>query len=124
MNLLDRASKYLDGINILSEWLPNGICVAPEDAQKRADICLGCEHNKEGNHLVFAAAMHVKRQKEFKSRLDLKVKGEKDLHTCDACLCACSLKIWLPMQDLLMGDGKERLKEYPAWCWMRKENNL
>ena len=122
MNIFDKAARLLDGITILSEWLGNGgIVVAPEDAQRRANVCLDCENNKPGAHLPFSVAMHIKRQREFKSRLELKVEGEKKLHTCSACQCCIPLKIWVPFDDLMKGDGRSRLNEFPGHCWMVKE---
>lgn len=123
MNILDKASRLLDGVKILSEWLGNGgIVVSPEDAQRRADVCLDCSKNEENHGLPFSVAMHIKRQKELKSSLDLRVKGEKQLGICSVCQCCIPLKIWVPFQDLMKGDGRSRLPEFPEHCWMVKES--
>ena len=49
MNLLERASKYHNGIQTLTDWLGMGaISVDREKSQQRADICLQCPNNVAG----------------------------------------------------------------------------
>lgn len=122
MNILEKAKRYLDGALVIDEWLGNGgVVISQEDAQRRANTCLECKHNKPGPFLPFAIAAHIHRKLEIKKHLELEVSGEEDLKTCEKCDCPLRLKLWIPMQDLLRGDGRERLKDFPAWCWMTTE---
>lgn len=122
MNLLDRASLFLDGVKILSEWLGNGgVVVAKEDAQRRADVCLKCPYNQDGPFLPFAIAAHIHRTLEIKKHLDLSVVDEDELKTCMKCQCNLRLKVWLPLEDLMKGDGRERLPVFPSHCWLKTE---
>jgi hypothetical protein len=122
MNVLDKASRMIHGVRVLSDWIGDGgIVVAQEDAQKRADVCISCPLNQKSNTVSDKVAANIKRQRELKSQLELRVTGEKSLYTCQACLCNLPLKVWIPTQNLKLGENKETLSKYDANCWMRKE---
>lgn len=117
MNLLDRASQIVNGAKVLAEWIGGGgVTVDKEIAQSRADICLKCpKHVKEWQFLE-STADAIKRQVEIKNHLQLRVKGEKNLHFCAGCGCVCRLKIWLPLEKVLP-EASER-GNFDERCWL------
>jgi hypothetical protein len=123
MNILQRIVNDAKAVQILAEWVgEGGIVVDQEDAQSRADTCLECPKNKLGFTLEKAVAEAIKRQKELKSRMELRVKGEKRLGTCKVCGCPPSLKIWIPLQRTLSHTTADELAEFPENCWLHKEH--
>ncbi len=121
-NVLDRAKQFSDGVAIITEWLGSGArIVAKELAQKRANICIECPMNQAESFLSETIASAIKRQVEIKSKLELRVDGEKKLHTCSACGCSTPLKIWLPIENI-MPDSGERKNFQQNHCWCLKES--
>lgn len=122
MNILEQVKHYKDGAKTISEWLGDGGQVVDQDtAQGRADVCLKCPLNKDTNPFVGAAALAIRRTLELKSELQLRIKGEKRLGTCDACDCVMKLKVWMPsgrVQQVTDAGEFARLHES---CWIRKE---
>lgn len=121
MTLLDRARNYANGVKILHEWLGSDYAhVSKEEAQKRADICLTCPMN-QGWSAPEIIANAIREQAKFKAAFDFIVDGELGLHTCTACLCATSLKVWIPKANLLRYSTPEDIARYDERCWLRNE---
>lgn len=121
MNFFEKLSRYADGAMILRDWVgANSLPVSNQIAQERADICLKCPSNAEGMKLTEAIAAEIKRQVEFKNHLELRVDGEKSLHSCDVCQCVNRLQIWLPDHILTRHYTKADAIRYPDFCWKRK----
>lgn len=117
--LIDKVRQFSDGFAILCRWLGSGAeTVSPELAQSRADVCLKCPKNKNIAPLTVEAAMEIRRQVSLKNHLYLILKGEENLHTCEACSCVLKLKCWLPMSRI-RPDPNEMEKFHPD-CWLRK----
>lgn len=118
----DRVRHYNDGLRILKDWWVDGTHpVDIDEAQRRADICLGCPLNQSGSAVVEAVARAIKEQVDLKNSLQLRVKGEKSLKTCQACLCYLRLKIWLPLENLIRYADEEEMNRYHPKCWMRQK---
>jgi hypothetical protein len=123
MNLLQRATAYRQGIRILSDWVGDGgVVVSKEQAQLRADTCLGCNENKAGWVAVEAVASAIREQVELKNDLDLRVEGEKSLHTCAVCVCPIKLKVWTPIEYCVKYMAKQEKEQFPSHCWIVKES--
>lgn len=121
MNLFDHAKKFKEGAKIITEWLGQGaITVDRETAQARADVCLKCPLNVKEGSFTRAVADAIKRQLEIKSKMNLRVNGEKSLHTCTGCGCANRLKIWLPMRNILPLESE--MPSFHESCWLRNNN--
>lgn len=119
-NLWDLASNYTNGIKLLREWLgEGGMVVSPEQAQARADICLECPENVKFSRLTMAVAETIKEHVEFKNELNLRVKGEKSLHTCKVCSCVLKLKVHVPIEFIRKHPNPD--EKYPAHCWQITE---
>lgn len=122
MNLLQKARRLAHGVSVIQEWLGDGgIAADQKTAQDRANVCIGCPHNRHGWTISAPVAKAIKRHIQTKNALQMKVKGEKQLGTCDVCECRNSLKIWIPRETLLYETSDEELKEFPPHCWIRKE---
>lgn len=122
MTLVEKASRYANGVRILSDWLGSGAQVVDkETAQKRANVCIKCPMNQNGNMVTKAIAWAIKEQTDLKSELELRVDGEKSLHSCAVCSCWLKLKIWIPMNQLRSEETPEDKAKWPAWCWMKTE---
>jgi hypothetical protein len=126
MNIFEKARQYLNGVSILTEWLGYGaLTVAPKHAQDRADICTGrlngagCPNNVKEFEVTEAVSQAIRTQVELKSKLQLRVQGEKALHTCKNCGCPLKLKVWLEIQQL--GLDANEVEKLPEICWMKTE---
>lgn len=126
MNIFEKAKQYLNGVAILTDWLGSGArTVSPKQAQDRADICTGritgagCPNNVKEFEVTEAVSRGIRHQVELKSKLQLRVQGEKMLHTCQNCGCPLKLKVWLEIQQL--GLDKGEVEKLPEICWMKAE---
>ena len=119
------ASAVTRGASTIFDWLgKGGIPVHQEQADKRSRTCLGCPMNHEGGLTATVAASVAEvilAQRRAKLDLKLEVDREKDLHTCQICLCHLPLKIWVPLNVILERITQEELKQFPAYCWMNTE---
>jgi hypothetical protein len=124
MNLLDQARKIPDGVKHITEWLgAGGTVCGVDEAQKRADICnkgvdgKPCPHNVKGYAVPTAMALAIKKHLGFKNKLNLRVQGEKQLHTCQACGCVLRLLIWEKIDMVRSQMSEEERSVTPAHCW-------
>lgn len=126
MNLVDRVKAYAGALPILLEWTVTGRVVAPDIAQKRADVCTGresgfaCPKNKPDFQLAEDISAVVRKHVALKNRLQLRVQGEKDLHTCEACACPLKTKIWMELTTIRPLPEEE--SKYAVNCWLLHEN--
>lgn len=115
MNILEKAEKYRNGARVAVDWLGSGgIVVSQELAQKRADVCHICNHNKSESTFQHRLSESIHAVIEIKNGLELHVNGE--LGVCDVCLCMTSCKVWVPIEHLLKAGD-----ELPSHCWQTTE---
>ncbi len=120
-NLLDRAKQFTQGTAILTAWLGSGAqTVSQELAQKRANVCIECPMNIKESKLSSAVAEAIKSQLEIKSKLNLRVDGEKSLLGCAVCGCETRLKIWVPLERIL--PDADEMPLFHESCWLRSES--
>lgn len=98
----------------------------PEVAQARADICNGhnpsgnrCPLNDSGFAIAAPVAFAIKQLLKFKSQLNLKVDGERQLGLCSGCGCSIRLLVWQPADKVSRELSDEERVKIPAWCWKR-----
>jgi hypothetical protein len=121
MTFFQRASQYANGVRILTDWLgQNGTPVDKELAQKRADICLTCPFNSQGWVWPEKVADAISEHVALKNTLDMRVNGEKSLHTCSKCQCALRLKIHVPI-SVIRAHPDPNVTDLPAFCWQKTE---
>lgn len=123
MTFYDKVKRYVHGEEILQDWIVSGIPVSKELAQKRANVCLKCSMNQPGPVPVELIATAVKKLMAFKSHLQLQVQGERRLLACRACDCPINTKIWIPLDQLMVGETPESLQLFDPKCWMRNEQS-
>lgn len=122
MNLLDRARAYVNGTKILMDWLGhNAVSVHPQTAQARANVCLKCPHNTPGVSIAEGVATAIKEHVELKNSLQLRVDGEKNLHTCSLCQCALRLKVHVPIAVIRGHMRPGEAESLPDFCWQKTE---
>ncbi len=118
MTLLEQAAKIPNGVKHINEWLGSGgKIVVPWEAQRRADICLKCPLNQHGSNVIATVALAIKAHLGVKNKLNLKVNGEKKLHTCGACGCVLRLLIWEPIESVMSQMTPEEKTNTPEHCW-------
>lgn len=117
MNLTETIAK---GAANIPDLFASGV-VDRETAQRRASICLLCPLHGPGNALVGAAAKAIKLALEMKSRMALRVDGEKRLQTCGVCNCAMRIKIWQPREKILENTADDDFARLDRACWIRNE---
>ena len=120
MKLFEQIRQFANGAEIIRDWLGDGAEIVPQDeAQRRADICIGCEFNVHGLKLTDTVATAIKETVEIKNHLQLRVRGEKSLGQCAICSCVCRLQIWCPVAYLNKYATEEDRAKYPGHCWKR-----
>lgn len=110
---------------LMSSWIGDGLRpVHREDAQKRANVCLSCPHNKGDWTEIFKnkVALTIRRQIELKNKMNMRVDGEKSLHLCGVCHCVLRLKVHVPIEFINETTDDKTMKEFPSHCWVVKEN--
>jgi len=109
----------------LIEWLgEGGTPVDAERAHLRADICARCPQHR-GTKLweqltTHPAAVKIKEWLEHKHELKLETPRDSELGVCNACRCACELKVWTPIKHIL--SHAPPAEAHHESCWIRKEH--
>lgn len=116
------------GQRILRDWLGDGaVPVSPDKAQARADTCLACPLNQQGNwlqRLAGAVGGFIKEQVELKNEMSLRVNNEEHLFTCAACSCHLALKVWVPISTVILDTSEVQRNGLDKNCWIRNEGGL
>jgi len=112
MGILNQA---IHGIPNITGWIADGRVVEPEEAQRRANICLFCPNNVNASTAISIVASGVRRLLEMKNKLGLRVAGEHRLGQCSVCQCVLKLQVHEPLELV----EKQRNKEhaFPSHCW-------
>ena len=97
MGWIKRIAQTRNFLAVRKSWFgAGGEPVSPELAQARANVCLKCPMNYKGDWLWnMATQMAINAQSQLRSIMKLKVEGEEDLKTCEACGCVTRLKIYV-----------------------------
>lgn len=123
--MLDEIKCDLTGAQLLADWLGDGGQPVTEVlAAFRAERCLTCQFNVSPNWWEKAkqyVAAVIKRELELKHKLDLSLPEDSKLHMCSVCKCCTRLKVWVPITHIHDHTPKEMMKQFPPWCWLRKE---
>ncbi len=120
-----RVSQATNFLAIRKSWFgEGGEPVSTELAQSRANVCLTCPMNYKGDWLWnMATQLAINAQSKLRKMMNLKVNGEEDLKTCEACGCLIKLKIFVPISHIQRHTSVEQLTKYAPQCWIRKETN-
>ncbi len=119
MNPLAAALRYY---HLRSSWLGDGGQPVPlATAQQRTNICLQCPQNTNQplwESLTQPIANQLRRQIQLKAQMQLAVQGEDGLHSCKACDCVLSLKVWAPLRRVKETTPLEKLQQQGPRCWI------
>lgn len=122
---IQRALALMNGAQILARWLGDGSAPVPQDvAERRAEACSKCPLNIPGDwfdSVTGAVADIVREEVTAKSAMDLRVKAEGKLGTCNACGCNLRLKVWVPIAYILPRMTDQELSELDPGCWIPEE---
>lgn len=122
MNLLEKVKTIADGVANLTIWVGSGgEVVAPAVAQARANICLTCPHNRKGVGGTREVAEATLKFLSFKNALELTVKDEALLDSCEGCGCVIPLMIWEPQARIQKQMTGEERAQTPSFCWKLKK---
>lgn len=119
--------KAVAGVALITEWLGAGLKpVAKGEANKRAAICVECPKNVAGNLLqkaygAVADGLHLLMQ--AKSDLKLATPHDDKLHTCSACDCRLTLKVWTPAKHIKENTSAAVLADLDPKCWILPISN-
>lgn len=122
-------SSTVSGAAVLADWLGDGLQPVPEEqAQVRSDICTGrlngtaCPKNQQsGWRWTMAVAQNIHAQMAKKTEAGIKVEGEDQLGTCQACGCHLKLKVHVPFRHIHAHTSDEQMSKFPDFCWIQKE---
>lgn len=125
MNLWDQIKSIPSGAVHLSELIgDSGHLPDREVAQARADVCNGqnptgkrCSKNDLGFSISEPVAIAVKALLQFKSKLNLRVSGERKTGFCSGCGCSIRLLVWQPSDKVKRELSDEEKQKIPEWCW-------
>ena len=120
MNTFQQAEQFFA---VYADWIGLGLKpVAPEEAQRRADICAACPMNRDNglwDTCKLGIATGARFAVEIKNELKLHVRNESNLHTCSVCNCILTLKIHVPAESIVR-KMKQLPEEFPEPCWIRE----
>lgn len=118
MSIFDQAKAIPHGVQSITEWLGEGGNVVDRaESQRRANICLHCDENKEDWIVTGMVADAVRRHLEVKNHLKLRVVGEKNLGRCDVCQCVLRLLVHEPLDNVKRQMKYNPGEKYPEKCW-------
>ncbi len=95
--------------------------LAQEVAEKRAGTCVGCQFNKEPSMLQSiegAAGTLLHSILEAKNQMSLKTASDDQLKTCSICSCRCSVKVWVPIDEIWSNTPPEMIEKFDSGCWI------
>jgi len=118
MNLIELVKHIPNGISNLYDWVgSDGRVVEQKVAQHRANTCRTCSKNQHVSVVTEAVALAIRAQLGLKNRLKLRVEGEKELKSCEACSCPLRLLVWCPQERVESSIDAAEMAKLPSFCW-------
>src|SRR6187399_2318335 len=102
MGWTNRIAQTTNFLAVRKSWFGDGgEPVSTELAQARADVCLKCPMNYKGDWIwAMATRIAINAQSQLRRMMNLKVNGEENLKTCEACGCVLRLKVHVPIAHI------------------------
>lgn len=123
-SLLESVRTVVAGAIVLVDWLVNGAeAVAPEESNRRAEICAGCPKNEGGDWTrFFTVPVSQAIQGALNSRKDMGLSTFHDekLGVCSACNCPLKLKVHLPLDKIKAKIDPADMQALDPRCWITK----
>ena len=121
-----RARAVRAGVETIFQWIKDGSeAVAPELAERRAEICSTCPANKPGGWetwFTVPASNAIRATLERRKQLNLHTSLDDKLFTCGVCLCPLLLKVHLKLDRILAGMPQEQQDALAPQCWIRNRD--
>lgn len=118
--------KASQGIGIIREWLGDGLKpVAKELAAKRAEICVKCPQNVDGNwwqRFEGEVGKKIKSLVETKNGMQLTTPNDDKLKSCAVCDCWMQTKVWVPLSHIAAHTKTETINRLDPNCWILSES--
>jgi hypothetical protein len=125
MNILKELEHDASGLAVLQDWLgEGGVPVDKDKAAERAQVCVRCAENtaplwwEKAKDMI---AWFIRKQLEFKHRMELSTEHDDKLHMCACCGCCARLKVHVPAEHIKAHTTQETMDSFPAHCWIKKE---
>ncbi len=98
----------------VADWWRAGECVSQEEANRRAEICVGCPLNQTA-YLPGCGGCTDLAARVFKFIGNKKTPLDANLKSCGHCGCQNSVIVWAPLDALVRNETE--LPAPPPWCW-------
>ena len=119
------ARNVAAGVKTIVEWIISGAEAVPkEQANHRAEVCVKCPLNKQGELSAFftvPVAVAIRKALEDRKTMNLSTPVDSQLGTCEACGCVNALKVHVPFQKFFPKMIPESKGDLDPDCWIRAE---
>jgi hypothetical protein len=133
LNPLQKARRVAAGAKTIVAWIDEGApTVSQELANKRAAVCTGgddpekrCPMNGRGgleSYFTVPASNAIRAQLERKRTMKLETPMDDHLGVCEGCLCPLPLKVWMPLENILIRMSPDVLTALHPNCWIVKRD--
>lgn len=121
--VVERVENATAGVGVILDWLGDSLePVKPALAERRASVCVKCEHNGRPDFIQRIegwAASGIKELINVAKDLELATTHDANLHHCQPCDCALKLKVWCKMDHILAHTNDRVMSSLPEWCWIK-----
>ena len=92
-------------------------------ADSRAAICATCPRNDGGDFTAYFTkpiADRIRTQLEIRGDLQLRTSHDEKLTVCSACDCPLKLKVWVPIEHIMLHTADDVRAKLDPRCWILK----
>ena len=112
------------GVAVLIDWLGNGAKPVEQAlADSRAATCSDCPKNDGGDftrYFTEFVANKIRTQLEIRGDLQLRTPSDESLTVCSACDCPLKLKVWVPIEHVMLHTPDDVRAKLDPRCWILK----
>ena len=115
--------EVISGTKTIGSWLVQRAMgkgtVEPEEASRRAKICIGCVENQEPTG---CSSCNMAAKNQILERLvPFAIAEDGQLKSCRPCGCMLSVKVKVAKEILVKNMPGYVSKELPGHCWLKEE---
>lgn len=115
--------EVISGTKTIGSWLVQRAMgkgtVEPEEASRRAKICIGCAENQEPTG---CSSCNMAAKNQILERLvPFAIAEDGQLKSCRPCGCMLSVKVKVAKEILVKNMPGYVSKELPGHCWLKEE---
>lgn len=101
-------------LKVMAAWIKNREMVSQAEAERRAEICVGCRYNVPVTGCSVCQGIAGKIANLIGSRT---TRLDSQLRGCAVCACENKAQVHLPLD--ILARGANPTTAYPEWCWKR-----